>query len=191
MSHELRTPLNSLLILSKLLWDNPDGNLSEKQVKYSKTIYSSGNDLLATINDILDLAKIESGKMEVNPSDILIKDLAEYVESRFRPMASEKNLGFNIVIDEDTPDIIYTDEQRLQQVLKNLLSNAFKFTRQGEVTIRIQLESLMIGFSFSVIDTGIGIPSEKQELIFQAFQQADGTTSQKIWRNGVRFIHLL
>jgi two-component system, chemotaxis family, sensor kinase CheA len=184
MSHELRTPLNSLLILSKLLADNPSGNLSEKQVKYSKTIYSSGNDLLATINDILDLAKIESGKMDVYPSNIFVKDLAEYVESRFRPIASEKNLGFNIVIQEDIPDSIYTDEQRLQQVLKNLLSNAFKFTRQGEVGLEFCWKA-DDGFSFSVIDSGIGIPSDKQELIFQAFQQADGTTSRRYGGTGL------
>jgi two-component system, chemotaxis family, sensor kinase CheA len=184
MSHELRTPLNSLLILSKLLADNPQGNLSEKQVKYSKTIYSSGNDLLATINDILDLAKIESGKMEVHPSTILLKDLAEYVESRFRPLASERNLDFNIVVHEDIPDCIYTDEQRLQQVLKNLLSNAIKFTPQGEVTIEFSWKEDK-GFAFTVTDTGIGIPNDKQELIFQAFQQADGTTSRRFGGTGL------
>lgn len=188
MSHELRTPLNSLLILSKLLSDNHDGNLSEKQVEYSKTIYSSGNDLLSLINDILDLSKVESGKMEVHPSEVRINDLIDFVENSFRPIANDKNLLFNIVLKDDIPASIYSDEQRLQQVLKNLLSNAFKFTEQGEVTLVIDLFSKMNNqsvFSFSIVDTGIGIPKEKQKLIFQAFQQADGTTSRKYGGTGL------
>jgi signal transduction histidine kinase/CheY-like chemotaxis protein/HAMP domain-containing protein len=188
MSHELRTPLNSLLILSKLLSDNHDGNLSEKQVEYSKTIYSSGNDLLILINDILDLAKIESGKMEVNPNKIPINDLVEFVENRFRPVANEKNLHFNIDVKDGVPRFIYNDEHRLQQVLKNLLSNAFKFTHQGAVTLVIDLFSKINNqsiLSFSIVDTGIGIPTEKQELIFQAFQQADGTTSRNYGGTGL------
>jgi len=188
MSHELRTPLNSLLILSKLLSDNPDGNLSPKQVEYSKTIYASGNDLLVLINDILDLAKIESGKMNVNPSPIMFTDMAEFVENNFRPIADAKNLKFNILLDEELPRFIYSDEVRLQQVLKNLLSNAFKFTSQGEVTLEISVHSksskqIIIGFSVS--DTGIGISKEKQESIFEAFQQADGTTSRKYGGTGL------
>lgn len=187
MSHELRTPLNSLLILSKLLSDNHAGNLTSKQVEYSKTIYSSGNDLLTLINDILDLAKIESGKMDVNPSKVLIQDLAEFVESRFRPIANDKNLTFNITIKDDIPPFIYSDEQRLQQILKNLLANAFKFTHEGEVTLEIAFHSInnQTIFSFSIIDTGVGIPKAKQELIFQAFQQADGTTSRKFGGTGL------
>ncbi|MCQ6280493.1 response regulator [Bacillus sp. EB600] len=186
MSHELRTPLNSLLILSKLLADNQEGNLSEKQVKYSKTLYSSGCDLLTLINDILDLAKIESGKTEVNPSKVVIQDIVEFVENRFRPIANEKNLRFNIVFEKDVPPFIYSDEQRLLQVLKNLLSNAFKFTHEGEVTLEIGRVSKDLSvYSFSILDTGIGIPMDKQELIFEAFQQADGTTSRRYGGTGL------
>jgi len=182
MSHELRTPLNSLLILSKLLADNKNGNLTSKQIEYSKTIYSSGQDLLILINDILDLTKIESGKMEVVKGQVSIKDIAKFAEQRFRPIANEKNVKFHIQISEGTPAFIISDEQRVKQVLKNLLSNAFKFTHQGEVRLEIKYDN---GFSFSVVDTGIGIPSEKQELIFQAFQQADGTTSRRYGGTGL------
>jgi signal transduction histidine kinase/DNA-binding response OmpR family regulator/HAMP domain-containing protein len=188
MSHELRTPLNSLLILSKLLTDNVDGNLSNKQVEYSKTIHSAGRDLLELINDILDLAKIESGKMDVNPSKVMLEDLVEFVDKSFRPIANEKNLHFNIVLKDPLPDFIYSDEQRLRQVLKNLLSNAFKFTSKGKVTLEIGASSMgnkESMLSFSVIDTGIGIAEEKQELIFHAFQQADGTTSRKYGGTGL------
>ncbi|NWQ44411.1 response regulator [Bacillus sp. EB106-08-02-XG196] len=184
MSHELRTPLNSLLILSKLLADNQTGNLSEKQIKYADTIYSSGSDLLTLINDILDLAKIESGKMEVNSSKVFLTDLVDFAESRFRAIANEKNLRFTISLEKDLPPYIYNDEQRLQQVLKNLLSNAFKFTHQGDVRLEIRRE-FESDIAFSVIDTGIGIPKEKQELIFKAFQQADGTTSRKYGGTGL------
>jgi two-component system, chemotaxis family, sensor kinase CheA len=184
MSHELRTPLNSLLILSKLLADNQTGNLSEKQVKYADTIYSSGSELLTLINDILDLAKIESGKMEVNLGKVFLTDLVDFAESRFRPIANEMNLRFTISLEKDLPPYIHNDEQRLQQVLKNLLANAFKFTHQGEVRFEIRREPDS-GISFSVVDTGIGIPKEKQELIFQAFQQSDGTTSRKYGGTGL------
>ncbi len=182
MSHELRTPLNSLLILSKLLADNKNGNLSEKQVEYSNTIYSSGQDLLILINDILDLTKIESGKMEVVKGQVAIKDLARFAEQRFTPIANEKNVAFHIEIKEGTPAFIYSDEQRLKQVLKNLLSNAFKFTHKGEVRLELDYDN---GFTFAVIDTGIGIAADKQELIFQAFQQADGTTSRRYGGTGL------
>lgn len=188
MSHELRTPLNSLLILSKLLTDNPDGNLSVKQVEYSKTIYSSGNDLLALINDILDLAKIESGKMEVNPSQVAVEDLADFVERGYRPIANEKDLQFTIDVRKDVPSYLYSDEQRIQQVLRNLLSNAFKFTNVGEVKLEISYYQEFNGkpcLAFSVMDSGIGIPAEKQALIFEAFQQADGTTSRKYGGTGL------
>lgn len=188
VSHELRTPLNSLLILSKLLFDNSDGNLTDKQVQFAKTIYSSGRDLLALINDLLDLTKIEAGKMEVNPSEVRINNLINYLENRFRPVANQKNLQFSIVLQEGVPSFIYSDEQRLQQVLENLLANAFKFTENGEVSLVIdfslQKDQRPI-FSFSVVDTGIGISKEKQEIIFEAFQQADGTTSRKYGGTGL------
>lgn len=186
MSHELRTPLNSLIILSKLLSDNPDGNLTEKQVEFSKTIHSSSCDLLAIINDILDLSKIESGKMNVNPGNVFIKDLAAFVEKSFNPIAQEKNLDFEVVLKEGLPDYIYSDEQRLQQVLTNLLSNAFKFTHQGKVTLKIDPSNKLDNqICFAVTDTGIGIPKQKLEFIFQAFQQADGTTSRKYGGTGL------
>ncbi|MFC5465411.1 response regulator [Lederbergia graminis] len=188
MSHELRTPLNSLLILSKLLADNADGNLSAKQVEYSKTIYTSGNDLLALINDILDLAKIESGKMEVNPTQVHIKEMTEFVKNNFRPVADQKGIDFQIIIKEDVPTYIYSDMTRIQQVLKNLLSNAFKFTKEGEVRLEISLHSKVKNQSvlaFAVKDTGIGIASDKLDLIFEAFQQADGTTSRKFGGTGL------
>ncbi|MCH6269293.1 response regulator [Neobacillus citreus] len=188
MSHELRTPLNSLLILSKLLAENSGGNLTEKQVSFSKTIHSSGRDLLVLINDILDLAKIESGKMRVNPGKVLISDLVEFVENSFRPIADEKNVNFHISLQDDLPLSLISDEQRLQQVLKNLLSNAFKFTNQGEVRLEIGLSSNIVEqptYVFSVVDTGIGIPDDKQELIFEAFQQADGTTSRRFGGTGL------
>jgi signal transduction histidine kinase/DNA-binding response OmpR family regulator/CHASE3 domain sensor protein len=188
MSHELRTPLNSVLILSKLLSDNSDGNLSDKQVEFSHTIYSSSCDLLSIINDILDLAKIESGKMEANRSSIPIEDLVHFAEKSFRQIAIEKNIEFNIVFKEGVPSHIHSDEQRIQQVLQNLLSNAFKFTEKGKVILEIGYAhpfNLKNGFSFSIIDSGIGIPKEKQELIFEAFQQADGTTSRKFGGTGL------
>ena len=188
MSHELRTPLNSLLILSKLLFDNKEGNLTPKQMEYSKTIYSSGNDLLLLINDILDLAKIESGKMTVNPSNIQFTDLVDFVEHSFRPIANQKNLTFTILLKEGLPPFIYSDEVRIQQVLKNLLFNAFKFTGQGEVILEISVHSKSSKqpiIAFSVMDTGIGISKEKQEFIFEAFHQADGTTSRKYGGTGL------
>lgn len=187
MSHELRTPLNSLLLLSKLLADNQGGNLNEKQVQYAKTIYSSGNDLLALINDILDLAKIESGKVDVNPSEVVIADLAEFVESTFRPLATDKGLQFNVHLGENLPRFIFSDQQKIQQVLKNLLSNAFKFTFKGNVTLEVDCiqGDDKNKFYFSVKDTGVGIPKDKQELIFHAFQQVDGTTSRKFGGTGL------
>lgn len=188
MSHELRTPLNSLLILSKLLADNRDGNLSDKQVEYSKTIYSSGSDLLILINDILDLAKIESGKVEIYPKRIDMNEMVELIEQSFRPIANEKQLSFDIVVKKAMQSSLYTDGKRLQQVLKNLLSNAFKFTHQGGVILEIDcmtnIDSKSV-FVFSIIDTGIGVPKDKQELIFEAFQQADGTTSRKYGGTGL------
>ncbi|MCU9612545.1 response regulator [Caldibacillus lycopersici] len=188
MSHELRTPLNSMLILSKLLADNSNHALSAKQVEYAKTIYASGNDLLALINDILDLAKIESGKLHVNPSKVYLSDIMEFVRNSFTPIANERNLSFTIKINKGIPEYIYIDQLRLQQVLKNLLSNAFKFTHAGGVTFEIgqtTASSNQQEFTFAITDTGIGVPKDKQELIFGAFQQADGTTSRKYGGTGL------
>jgi HAMP domain-containing protein/signal transduction histidine kinase/CheY-like chemotaxis protein len=197
MSHELRTPLNSLLILARLLTENNDGNLTSKQVDYARTIYSSGNDLLGLINDILDLAKIESGTMSVDVSQIHFNDLRDQVERTFRQVAQDKKLDFSIEFAEDLPSSLYTDPKRLLQVLKNLLSNAFKFTEQGQVCLRVgvvtqgwssqrsPLSKANSVIAFSVTDTGIGIAPEKQRLIFEAFQQADGTTSRKYGGTGL------
>src|SRR5581483_7294407 len=197
MSHELRTPLNSLLILSKLLSDNKDNNLTPKQVEYAQTIYSSGSDLLALINEILDLSKVESGKMGVVTKPVSLTLVQDYVERGFREVAQQKGLGFEIEMDADLPETVKTDEQRLQQVLKNLLSNAFKFTEQGKVILQVKRADKGVRFdsdmlnqtdhviAFSVIDTGIGIPKNKQKLIFEAFQQADGTTSRKYGGTGL------
>ena len=188
MSHELRTPLNSMLILSNLLADNKDETLTDKQVKFAKTIHSSGKDLLGLINDILDLSKIESGKENVNASSVSLNELAETIESNFRPVANEKHLGFHVVLNDDLPEFIYTDDAKLQQVLKNLLANAFKFTEQGEVRLEVSNVSTNDNHSiiqFSVKDTGIGIAKEKLELIFEAFQQVDGTISRKYGGTGL------
>ncbi|MFN6482198.1 MULTISPECIES: response regulator [unclassified Nostoc] len=184
MSHELRTPLNSLLILARLLADNSLNNLTEKQVEYSRTIYSAGTDLLELINDILDLAKIESGTMSLDIEQIAFTDLETSLEQTFRQVAHNKELSFTIELDEKLPPTIYNDSKRLQQVLKNLLANAFKFTEKGGVKLQIaQADNLMIAFAVS--DTGIGIPAEKQKIIFEAFQQADGTTSRKYGGTGL------
>ena len=197
MSHELRTPLNSLLILAKLLTENKDKNLTAKQVEFAQTIYSSGTDLLNLINDILDLSKVEAGKMEVNPTDVTVRDVTDFVERTFRPVAEQKNLTFTLDVASDAPSPVYTDGQRLQQVLKNLLSNAFKFTERGGVTLSIRradkgrrfaartLDRADDVIAFGVKDTGIGIPRDKQQLIFEAFQQADGTTSRKYGGTGL------
>ncbi len=197
MSHELRTPLNSLLILAQMLAENTDGTLSQKQVKFAQTIYQSGTELLSLINDILDLSKIESGMMAVDVDQLFLTDLEEYANSTFRHVAEEKGLEFKVDIQEDVPKTIYTDSKRLQQVLKNLLSNALKFTEKGSVTLRMRRASegwspdhgslnradSVIGFD--VIDTGIGIQDNQQELIFEAFRQADGTTSRKYGGTGL------
>ncbi len=186
MSHELRTPLNSMLILSKLLADNPDGNLTAKQSEFARTVYSSGRDLLSIINDILDLAKIESGKSEIQISQVAVEDLAAYARSQFQPVAAEKGIAFTIQLEERVPGIVYSDEQRLQQVLSNLLGNAFKFTEHGHVTLTFGIEAAGEERCYiAVADSGIGIPADKLELIFEAFQQADGTTSRKYGGTGL------
>jgi len=184
MSHELRTPLNSLLILAKLLRDNSDGNLTDKQVEYSRTIYSAGVDLLALINDILDMAKIESGTMQVSVEPLALTAIQFELERTFQPMAANKGLQLDVNLEAPLPKTISTDPRRLQQILKNLLSNAIKFTDRGSVTTRIyQTASGQIAFAVS--DTGIGIAPEKQHTIFGAFQQADGTTSRRYGGTGL------
>ncbi len=197
MSHELRTPLNSLLILSDQLSKNTDGNLSAKQTEFAKTIHSSGNDLLMLINDILDLSKIESGTVMVDANELRLDDLQGYVSRTFNHVAESKNVGFQISFDSRLPKSMSTDAKRLQQIIKNLLSNAFKFTHHGKVTLSVDLvdggwssinEELNRAaevLAFSVSDTGIGISSDKQHIIFEAFQQADGSTSRKYGGTGL------
>jgi HAMP domain-containing protein/CheY-like chemotaxis protein/signal transduction histidine kinase len=197
MSHELRTPLNSLLILAQQLSDNPEGNLSGKQVEFAKTIHGSGSDLLTLINDILDLSKIESGTVTLDVSEYRFSNLRNYVDRTFRHMAEAKHLGFTVELRENLPTAVMTDTTRLQQVLKNLLSNAFKFTSHGEVALEISLvasgwthdhPNLLHAdavLAFSVRDTGVGIPSDKLQLIFEAFQQADGSTARKYGGTGL------
>jgi len=184
MSHELRTPLNSSLILSKLLADNPAGNLSAEQVKYAQTIQAAGNDLLSLINDILDLSKIEAGHMEMRPETVRMPQLMEDLSRTFLPVAEQKKIAFRTRINPGCPDTIDTDRQRLEQVLKNLLSNALKFTEAGEVAIevsRVPDDRL----AFAVRDTGIGIAEHQQQIVFEAFRQADGTTNRKYGGTGL------
>ncbi|MDE1992185.1 MAG: response regulator [Rhizobiaceae bacterium] len=184
MSHELRTPLNSSLILAKLLADNPEDNLTQEQVKYAQTIQSSGNDLLNLINDILDLSKIEAGHVDIRPEPVSIERLANNLRQLFQPVAQNKQLGFTIEIAPECPTIIETDLQRLEQVLKNLLSNAFKFTEAGRVDLLIKRAGDG-QVALSVSDTGIGIPEEQQRSIFEAFHQADGTISRRYGGTGL------
>jgi len=174
MSHELRTPLNSTLILAKLLADNKDGNLTESQVKFAQTISTAGNDLLTLINDVLDLSRIESGKIDLVPESVSVSHTLESLTEIFRPAADEKKLAFLATIAPDTPDRIETDPQRLGQILKNLLSNALKFTEQGEISVRA-FPTAPDAVSFAVRDTGVGIAAHQQEVIFEAFRQADGS----------------
>ncbi|MFE5590891.1 HAMP domain-containing protein [Streptomyces sp. NPDC056549] len=205
MSHELRTPLNSLLILAKLLADNAETNLTPKQVEFAETIHGAGSDLLQLINDILDLSKVEAGKMDVSPTRIALVQLVDYVEATFRPLTAEKGLDFSVRVSPELPATLHTDEQRLLQVLRNLLSNAVKFTDTGavELVIRpagadvpqsIREQLLEAGslrdpeadlIAFSVTDTGIGIAASKMRVIFEAFKQADGTTSRKYGGTGL------
>jgi HAMP domain-containing protein/CheY-like chemotaxis protein/signal transduction histidine kinase len=191
MSHELRTPLNSLLILSKLLTENPDRNLTDKQREFAKTIHAAGSDLLSLINDILDLSKIESGTVTVEIAEIGIPEMTDQLERTFRQVADEQGLDFSIRVEPGLDPRLRTDQKRLLQVMRNLLSNAFKFTEKGSVRLEIgsaEGSPLRAGsdwIAFSVTDTGIGIPEDKQRIIFEAFQQADGTTSRKYGGTGL------
>ncbi len=198
MSHELRTPLNNLLILARMLSENSEKNLTPKQVKFAETIHTSGTDLLALISDILDLSKIESGKMDVDVGGVRFTELQDYCAKTFRHVAEGKGLDFTIELGSSlAPEVMHTDAKRLQQVLKNLLSNALKFTEHG--TVRLTIDTATTGWSphhailsrvksvvaFTVADTGIGIQTDKQRIIFEAFQQADGTTSRKYGGTGL------
>ena len=197
MSHELRTPLNSLLILAKLLADNPDGNLTSKQVEFARSVRDAGHDLLNLISDILDLSKVEAGKLDVAMAPVRIADLADDLSQTFRPIADQQALTYTVAIADDLPEHLTTDGHRVQQILKNLLSNAFKFTEEGSVTLRVErapqgnrffnsaLEDTPEIIAFSVVDTGIGIDSDKLLVIFEAFQQAEGTTTRKYGGTGL------
>ena len=184
MSHELRTPLNSSLILARLLADNAGGNLSAEQIKFAESIYSAGNDLLNLINDILDISKVEAGKLEMRPQDVRIARMVEGLRSMFEPLAGQKKLELRAELAPDTPPIIHTDRQRMEQILKNLLSNAVKFTDRGSVTLQVaggDDDTLV----FTVHDSGIGIRPDQQDSIFEAFRQADGTTSRRYGGTGL------
>ncbi|MCF1646139.1 HAMP domain-containing protein [Streptomyces indiaensis] len=206
MSHELRTPLNSLLILARLLSDNPDGHLSDQEVQFATTIHRSGSDLLQLINDILDLSKIEAGRMDVRPKRLPLIKLLDYVHATFRPLTLDRGLAFDVAVGEDVPREMFSDEQRLQQILRNLLSNAIKFTASGKVELRVdrvqdaehrrgparsgEADSGVVRdtddvIAFAVSDTGIGIAPEKLPVIFEAFAQADGTTNRKYGGTGL------
>src|SRR3546814_835267 len=197
MSHELRTPLNSLLVLSKLLAENPERNLTEKQIEFARTVHSSGGDLLALINEILDLSKIESGAMRVEIGELQFAVLEGNLRRTFAPVAADKGLEFIIDFDDTLPPQMYTDTLRLQQVLFNLLSNAFKFTETGTVSVRAAiatggwsrvhpvLNATDRVIAFTIADTGIGISPENQKIIFEAFQQGDGSTSRKYGGTGL------
>src|SRR5262249_13425527 len=197
MSHELRTPLNSILILGQQLTDNPDGNLTGKQVEFARTIHSAGTDLLNLISDILDLSKIESGTVSVDAEEIYFQNVVDRIALPFRHEAENRSLSFDVHIDPALGRSITTDSKRLQQVLKNLLSNAFKFTEQGGVRFDVHaaadgwnsdhpvLSQAPMVAAFTVTDTGIGIPLEKQRIIFEAFQQADASTSRRYGGTGL------
>ncbi|MEU6123524.1 HAMP domain-containing protein [Streptomyces sp. NPDC047123] len=195
MSHELRTPLNSLLILARLLSDNPDDHLSDQEVQFATTIHRSGSDLLQLINDILDLSKIEAGRMDVRPKKLPLIKVLDYVHATFRPLTLDRGLAFDVSVGEDVPREMFSDEQRLQQILRNLLSNAVKFTSAGRIELRVSrvkdtaVDRLLHDnddlLCFAVSDTGIGIPAEQLPVIFEAFQQADGTTNRKYGGTGL------
>jgi len=197
MSHELRTPLNSILLLSEMLADDLDSELSAEQKEFAKVINSSGNDLLNLINDILDLSKVEAGKLEISFEEVYLSEFVDRLKRNFTQIAKSKDLDFHIDFHDDVPPIIYTDEQRLQQIVKNLLSNAFKFTKEGSVKISVNkaamnevMELPLSNYAdtwvkMSVTDTGIGIPADKHAMIFEAFQQVDGATMRKYGGTGL------
>ncbi len=198
MSHELRTPLNSLLILAQQLYENAEGNLNDKQIRYARTIHSCGDDLVQLINDILDLSKIESGFITANISSVRFSEIAAFVETTFKPISEARHLQFMIETDTKLPNALETDIQRLNQILKNLLSNSFKFTEKGSVRLKIyeatknwkhgnnpNLDAATKVVAFAISDTGIGIPQDKQNIIFEAFQQAEGSTSRKYGGTGL------
>ncbi|UII68886.1 response regulator [Pseudomonas sp. HN11] len=184
MSHELRTPLNSSLILAKLLAENPQENLSTEQVKFAESIYSAGNDLLNLINDILDISKVEAGKLEMRPENFSVARLVDGLRGMFEPLAADRKLGFQVEVQVGAPGMLFTDRQRLEQILKNLLSNAVKFTEQGEVSLSVS-RAPGEGIAFTVRDSGIGIAPDQQESIFEAFRQADGTTNRRYGGTGL------
>jgi len=191
MSHELRTPLNSMMILSRLLVDNKEGTLTDKQKEFAATINSAGKDLLNLINDILDLSKVEAGRLELLYDDVAVGVFCDTISDLFRQQAGQKGLDFRVTLESNMPDKIRIDEQRTQQIIKNLISNAFKFTEQGSVILNISASAgtanplSLPAIAFSVKDTGIGIDKDKQSLVFQAFQQADGSTSRKFGGTGL------
>ena len=184
MSHELRTPLNSSLILAKLLAENPAENLTSEQVKFAESIYSAGNDLLNLINDILDISKVEAGKLDMRPENSSVSRLVDGLRNMFQPLATDKNLDFHVELQPGAPTMLYTDRQRLEQILKNLLSNAIKFTESGAVSMVVSRQPGG-GIVFTVRDSGIGIAPEQQESIFEAFRQADGTTNRRYGGTGL------
>ncbi|MBC5784415.1 response regulator [Ramlibacter sp. USB13] len=184
MSHELRTPLNSSLILAKLLADNAEGNLSDEQVKFAESIYNAGNDLLNLINDILDIAKVEAGKLEVRPEVASVASVMEGLRSMFQPLATRKGLQLEVAAEPEAPGSLYTDRHRVEQILRNLLANAVKFTEHGSVALRVGREP-GDRIRFEVRDSGIGIPESQQDLIFEAFRQADGTNSRRFGGTGL------
>ncbi|MBK5001148.1 response regulator [Pseudomonas sp. S31] len=184
MSHELRTPLNSSLILAKLLAENGEGNLSDEQVKFAESIYSAGNDLLNLINDILDIAKVEAGKLEVRPETTQLERLVEGLRGMFLPLAEQKGLAFELKVERQVPATLFTDRQRLEQILKNLLSNAIKFTERGQVSLSISFDPAS-GIVFAVRDSGIGIAADQQQAIFGAFHQVDGTSNRRYGGTGL------
>lgn len=183
MSHELRTPLNSSLILAKLLMDNKPGTLNKEQVEYAEIIYNSGNDLLNLINDILDLSKVEAGKMTVNPEVIFVDQLTKNLEQVFKPIAAQKGLEFKVHVDENVPHDLISDRQRVEQILKNFLSNSFKFTHEGGVSVHVFMQDKQI--AFAVADTGVGMSPNEQQIVFEAFRQADGTINRKYGGTGL------
>jgi CheY-like chemotaxis protein/CHASE3 domain sensor protein/putative methionine-R-sulfoxide reductase with GAF domain len=184
MSHELRTPLNSSLILAKLLAENAQQNLTADQVKFAESIYSAGNDLLHLINDILDISKVEAGKLEVRPENTNVVRLVDGMRMMFEPLAAEKRLVFTATVAGDAPQMLYTDRQRVEQILKNLLSNALKFTERGSVSLSVTAQAGE-GIAFQVRDSGIGIARDNQQAIFEAFRQADGTTNRRYGGTGL------